>query len=88
MTFDEASTNMKWEMNIVESKQPVSRFFYSRFLVTALPADQTLPPQPAPTPMPVVGPQDNPIPIGSGATTTIMVTSFLAIVTTATWALW
>ena len=50
MQWDEPAENLKFDMNIVESKFPNSRFYYDQYRITALCAGCTLPPTPSPTP--------------------------------------
>ena len=67
MRFDEPSANMRWDINIVETRTPNSRFFYDGFLVTALPPGQTLEPQTEPPTMSPTPPNAQ-RPIGNGET--------------------
>jgi len=65
MRFDEPSQRMRLDMNIVETRTPVSRFYYDAFFITALAPGETLEPQTEP-PTPSPTPPNAQRPIGNG----------------------
>ena len=82
--FTEVAVNMLLDISIVETKTPISRFYYDQYILTAG-ADVTAPPTRAPT-NPGPGPSP-PSPTTSGATKAEVVAAATGIVTMVT-AMW
>lgn len=82
--FTEVAVNMLLDISIVETKTPISRFYYDQYILTAG-ADVTAPPTRAPTPDKPNNPSPSP---PSGATKAKVVAATTGIVTMVTAALW
>ena len=83
--FTEVAVNMLLDISIVETKTPISRFYYDQYILTAG-ADVTAPPTRAPTPTQEKPNNPSPTP-PSGATKAEVVAAATGIVTAVT-ALW